>query len=61
MSEATPAPSKPPPPVESAPDGRAVAIGAVLQGVALGTLLFIAICRMLAMATGVTVFRYQAF
>lgn len=35
--------------------------GAVLQGVVLGSLLFLAICKMLALASGVPAFRYEGF
>ncbi len=41
--------------------GWAERLGAVVQGLALGSALFVAICKMLAVANESYIFRYQGF
>jgi hypothetical protein len=36
-------------------------LGAIVQGIVLGSALFVAICKMLAVANEAHVFRYQGF
>ena len=39
----------------------AYAFGVSLQGIVLGIFLFVALCELVATASGVMIFRYQAF